>query len=37
MKDSKANIKGVLIHGPSGIGKTLAIETILNNYQIHKI
>jgi len=26
-------IKGVLLHGPSGIGKTLAIESILAPYQ----
>ena len=27
--ENKVNIKGVLIHGPSGIGKTMALESIL--------
>ena len=27
------NIKGVLIHGPSGIGKTMAIEQVLSKFQ----
>ena len=26
---NKVRIKGVLLHGPSGIGKTKAIETVL--------
>ncbi|CDW86820.1 spermatogenesis-associated protein 5-like [Stylonychia lemnae] len=35
--ENKVNIKGILIHGPSGIGKTMAIENILKGYQLHKI
>ena len=35
---SKVRIKGVLLHGPSGIGKTLAIESVLATYpQLNKI
>ena len=30
---SKVKIKGVLLHGPSGIGKTLAVESVLAPYQ----
>jgi ATP-dependent 26S proteasome regulatory subunit len=26
---SQVKIRGILLHGPSGIGKTLAIETVL--------
>lgn len=29
---SKVKIKGVLLHGPSGIGKTLAVESVLAPY-----
>lgn len=29
VEESLRNIKGVLIHGPAGIGKTLAIATVL--------
>ena len=29
---NKVRIKGVLLHGPSGIGKTKAIETVLAEY-----
>lgn len=36
-KENKVNIKGILLHGPSGIGKTLAIENVLDTYSIHKI
>ena len=31
-KTSKVKIKGVLLHGPSGIGKTLAVESVLAPY-----
>jgi len=35
---SKVRVKGVLVHGPSGIGKTMAIESVLSEYQsVHKI
>ena len=30
---SKVKIKGVLLHGPSGIGKTLVIESVLAPHQ----
>jgi ATP-dependent 26S proteasome regulatory subunit len=30
---SKVKIKGVLLHGPSGIGKTLAVESALAPHQ----
>ena len=32
------NIKGVLVHGPSGIGKTIAVETVLSSFSaLHKL
>lgn len=35
---SKVKIKGVLLHGQSGIGKTLAIESVLEPFQtLHKL
>lgn len=40
MKESqqKVKIKGVLLHGPSGIGKTSAIEAVLRQYdKLHKL
>ena len=36
-ENSKVEIKGVLVHGPSGIGKTMAIESVLERYQLHKL
>ena len=30
VEQSLKNIKGVLVHGPAGIGKTLAIATVLD-------
>eukprot|EP00347_Sterkiella_histriomuscorum_P019506 403341369 len=36
-EESKVNIKGVLLHGPSGIGKTMGLKHVLSQYQIHKI
>ena len=29
VEESLENIKGVLVHGPAGIGKSLAIATVL--------
>jgi transitional endoplasmic reticulum ATPase len=37
IKRSINNIKGILVHGPSGIGKTMAIETILEEVDKHQI
>lgn len=32
------SIKGVLVHGPSGIGKTLAVEAVLSSFPtLHKL
>ena len=34
----KVKVKGILVHGPSGIGKTMAIENVLSEYPtIHKL
>ena len=34
---SKVKIKGVLIHGPSGIGKTMAIQSLLSELKVHTV